>query len=242
MKTLKNKILAITISIFFILSMSATLMLMPNASAHSPPWQIPTFAYVTATPNPIGVGQTVTISMWLTNLINGELVSNNILFHNFMLTITAPNGDITTETFPEASLDSFVSYYFTPNQVGTYTLNFTFPGQAYTQYAYSSVSPFVNDTYLRSTATGAFTVQQQPIPGPLSYPLPTSYWTRPISGQDTSWFAVASNYLSPNVAAYSFGAIRYVPGTTAPTSGHIMWTDPIQFGGYTGVNSPDNGH
>ena len=36
MKTLKNKIVAIAISIFFVLSMTASIMLIPNASAHTP--------------------------------------------------------------------------------------------------------------------------------------------------------------------------------------------------------------
>ena len=40
-------------------------MLIPNANAHTPAWNIPTYAYIVAAPNPIGVGQTVHIYMWL---------------------------------------------------------------------------------------------------------------------------------------------------------------------------------
>ena len=243
MKTLKNKIAAITISIFFILSMTASTMLIPSANAHSPPWQIPTFAFVAATPNPIGVGQTAAISMWLTNFYPGELETNDYRFHNFELNITAPNGDVTSETFPTvSSSDSFASYYFAPDQVGIYTINFAFPGEKYGDpaYSYDPTSVNVNDTFLPSQATCTLTVQQQPLPAPQAYPLPTNYWTRPISGQNIGWY-IASNYIDPNVAAYSFGAVRYVPGSVAPNSGHIMWTDPIQFGGIAGVNSPING-
>ncbi|HTY75974.1 MAG TPA: PQQ-binding-like beta-propeller repeat protein, partial [Candidatus Nanoarchaeia archaeon] len=109
-----------------------------------------------------------------------------------------------------------------------------------TDYSYDPTSANVNDSFLPSHATATLTVVQQQVAPPLSYSLPTTYWTRPISGQNTAWATAASNFLYPNVAAYQFGAVRYVPGVAAPSSGHIMWTDPIQFGGYTGANSPDN--
>ena len=57
MKFAKNKTAAIAIAIFLMLSMSASMMLIPNASAHTPAWKIPTYAYIIAAPNPIGVGQ-----------------------------------------------------------------------------------------------------------------------------------------------------------------------------------------
>jgi len=244
MKIGKNKIAAITIAVFFMLSMTASVMLIPSANAHSPPWQIPTFAFTAATPNPISVDQTATISMWITNVYPSEFITNNYRFHNFELTITAPGGTVVAkETFATATPDSFVTYYYTPTKAGAYIINFTYPGEVYgptSGYAYDPTSPNVNDTFLPSHATATLTVQQQPITPPLTYPLPTAYWTHPISGQNTAWSAVASNYIYPNVPAFEFGVVRYVPGVAAPSSGHIMWTDPIQFGGYTGANSPNN--
>ena len=202
---------------------------------------IPTWAYINAAPNPIGVGQTVAVYMWLTNLFDGESLTNNYRFHNYMLTITSPNGVVTTQKWDYISdPTSSQSYTFTPDQVGTYTLNFTFPGQAYTQYDYNPTSTYVNDMYLPSSAATTLTVQQDPIPSPASYPLPSEYWAHPISAQNTEWYQIGSNYVDPNTAAYSFGAIRYVPGATAPNSGHVMWTNPIQFGGLVGANSPYN--
>ena len=236
MKTLKNKIAAITIAIFFMLSMIASMMLMPTTSAHTPAWNIPTFAFIAATPNPIGVGQTATIGLWLTNVYDSEAITNNYRFQNFKLTITAPNGGVITETFPTATPDSFISYYYTPTATGTYNLTFTFPGQTITTTNGNPASAYINDTYLPSHASCTLTVQSTPLAPALSYPLPTAYWTRPISSQNTSWHSVASNFVYDNVAAYVFGATRYLPGVAAPSSGHIMWTDPINFGGYTGVN------
>ena len=241
MKLLRNKIVAITIAIYFILSMTASIMLMPNVNAHTPAWNIPTFAFIAASPNPIGVNQTAIIGMWLTTIYPSELVTNNYRFQNFQLTITAPDGTVTMQTAPTATADSFVTFLVTPNQIGMYTLTFTFPGQNYTATNGLPTSTNVGDYFEPSNATTTLVVQQQAIPEPGSYPLPTSYWTFPISGQNILWSSVASNYIYPNVAAYSFGAVRYVPSTTAPNSGHVMWTDPIQFGGIAGAESPFNG-
>jgi outer membrane protein assembly factor BamB len=75
-------------------------------------------------------------------------------------------------------------------------------------------------------------VQQEPIPGPSTYPLPTEYWARPIEGQNTNWWTIASNWLgSPQI---NVGAGNFQPDGIAPNSPHIMWTKPIQFGGVIG--------
>ena len=42
--------------------MAASTSLMPKVSAHNPGYQIPTYAYISVHPNPIGVGQTLTFS------------------------------------------------------------------------------------------------------------------------------------------------------------------------------------
>ena len=49
----------------FMLSLTFSMTLFPNACAHSPTWSIPTYAYINAEPNPIGVGQSMIIYMWL---------------------------------------------------------------------------------------------------------------------------------------------------------------------------------
>ena len=61
----KNKALAISIVFILVISMATTIVLIPNASAHNPKWEIPTYAYINAGPSPIGVGQTAHVYMWL---------------------------------------------------------------------------------------------------------------------------------------------------------------------------------
>ncbi|HTY75677.1 MAG TPA: hypothetical protein VMD05_08950, partial [Candidatus Nanoarchaeia archaeon] len=106
----RNKMLS-ALALILLLTFPVAMLTLPVSTAHSPPWQIPTFAYTVATPNPVGVGQTAIISMWLTNIFPSELIGNDYRFHNFQLTITAPDGTVAVKTsFATATPDSFISY------------------------------------------------------------------------------------------------------------------------------------
>ena len=258
MQMLKSKTLAIMFALFLSASMAASTLLIPDVNAHSPPWNIPTYAYINAAPNPIGVGQTVSIFMWLDPVFgsagtatvgsSAALLSNNYRFHNFRLAITPPNGTATTVTFDVVTdTTSSQAYRYTPTSLGTYTLNFTFPGQGYAQYAgqYNPTSTLVNDTYLPSSAVTTFTVQSTPIPVSAGAPLPTNYWQEPIYGENSNWWPISSNWLG--VGAGLFGAPIPPPSgytstqlyhgdAVGPMTSHIMWTTPTQNGGIVGGN------
>src|SRR5208337_3088914 len=103
MQIAKSKTAAIAIAIFLMFSMSASMMLIPNVSAHTPAWQIPTYAYINVAPNPVGVGQRASIDMWLSRVLPGAEPGNDIRWQNYELTITAPDGTKTTQTFPVIS-------------------------------------------------------------------------------------------------------------------------------------------
>ena len=145
----KNKTTAIAIAIFLTISMGASTLLVPNANAHTPAWNIPTFAFINAAPNPVGVGQKAYIIMWLDDTYDPATnISNNYRFQNYKLTITAPDGTVTTQTFATvADSTSAQDYAFTPDQVGTYSFNFTFPGHTITTSNDSPTSQLINDTY-----------------------------------------------------------------------------------------------
>lgn len=246
MQIVKSKTVAIAIAIFLMFSMSASMMLIPNASAHTPAWQIPTYAYINVAPNPVGVGQRTSIDMWLSRVLPGAEPGNNIRWQNYELTITSPTGTVTTTTFatvsdPTANQD----YYFTPTQVGTYTLNFTFPGQVYNWplspgfFGPPSPSPYIGDTYLPCSASTTLTVQSSQLSSIPSTPLPTAYWTRPIYGENSNWWTISSNWLGTGSPGYSSGMSG---GTVQPydvgsLTSHIMWTTPLQSGGVVGGNN-----
>ena len=261
MKNSKNKTAAIMIAVLLVVSM-ASVMLMPAANAHVPSQQLTTNAYITAFPDPVGVGQSTLIYMWLnrvfgyypvgeiTGSINYAAVDNNYRFHNYQLTITDPNGQNTSQTFDVIrDSTSSQSYSFTPTIAGTYTLTFVFPGQAYAQYPgqYNPNSVLVNDTYLPSSATTTLTVQQEKIfEYPSSYPLPSGYWARPIYGENSGWWTIASNWLGTGAPGYGGfvpsynlggnGAVFYAGDTVGPQTSHIMWIKSLQTGGIVGGN------
>jgi hypothetical protein len=171
----KKQTNSIIFATIFIVSTIASIMLIPATDAHLPVWQIPTFAYVQPVINPVGVGQNTFIYMWIDKTFGTDTaLTNDWRFHNYKLTITAPDGTIETKTWDIVwDTTSSQSYSFAPNQVGTYQFKFEFPGQAYTQYSYNPASAFVNDTYLPSSATATLTVQEEAVPYLPDTPLPT---------------------------------------------------------------------
>ena len=204
-----------------------------SVTAHTPPWIFTTHAFISAAPNPVGVGQQTLIFVWQDYTIQGNQIDNNIRFRNYQLTITKPDGTNETRTWPIVT-DTTASAYtaFTPETAGDYTLTFNFPGQVYdygTQYpAYAAYN---NDTYTASSATMVLKVQQDPVPKLSETPLPTEYWARPINGANHDWEAISSNWLG----GASVSDIWQKSGD-GPRSAHIMWTKPIEYGGMTGGN------
>jgi outer membrane protein assembly factor BamB len=262
----KPALIAIILTALMMTSIAASAL--PNVSAHTPSWNIPTHAYIEATPDPVGVGQSMIIFMWVDQVFGAGFetnavaaLANNYRFHNYNLTIVAPDGNVTTKIF-DTIVDSTSNQYmqFTPDQVGTYHLYFSFPGQAYAQYpgGYNPNSILVNDTYLPSNTSATLTVQEEPIPAALgSNPLPTEYWSRPIYGSNSDWWTISSNWLGTGAPVLSatgsgditsfttgppmnvFGSVmqRYPGDAVGPLTSHIMWTTPLQTGGITGGNS-----
>jgi outer membrane protein assembly factor BamB len=219
-----------TIAVLLIISMAIPMITLPTAIAHDPAWEIPTYAYINVSPTPIGVGQQATIVVWLGDTISGTSEVNSIRFHDYKLTITKPDGATETVTW-DVVWDTTSSAYtlYTPDQVGMYTLNFSFPGQVYTW-----TGAYQNDTYLPSSSKTTLTVQEEPRSQIAPNPLPTEYWTRPIEGQNTNWYAVSSQWLGTGSPQLVDGKFRSIEDGVGPDTSHIMWSKPIQNGGVVG--------
>ena len=241
----KHKIQAIAIVIFLTLSMSASTMLTPSVHAAST-FTISMYAYINAAPNPTGVGQQVEIIMWLEQIFGGNAqLTNTYRFQNsFELVITAPDGTNTSTTIQTVtSPTSDYDYYYTPSTVGTYILTFNFLGKNITA-TNDPTSSQVGDEYLPATASTTLTVQSTAIPAIPQTPLPTAFWTRPIYGENTAWYALGSNWLGygspgyiPNGGGPNLGGNGEEFGSTTnvgPLTSHIMWTLPLAPGGVVG--------
>ena len=111
------------------------MLIVVPASAHTPPWTIPTYAYITASPSPIGVNQPVTIVFWLDKVPPSAAGFGGDRWANLTISVTKPDGS-------KETLGPFVSdpvsgggyALYTPTQTGTYTFAFSFPGQVDSLY------------------------------------------------------------------------------------------------------------
>jgi outer membrane protein assembly factor BamB len=222
-----------SIAVLLMLSIFASMMLIGNANAHTPPWEkIPTYSYIHVGPNPVGVGQTVSVIFWI-NIYPPTAAGSAGDRWTFYLDITAPDGKITTQgpLTSDPVGGSFVG--FTPDQTGTYNFTCRFPGQVLTGKTGTGImgsnSAYINDTYLASSASTLLTVQEEGISQSPESPLPTEYWTRPINGQNNDWYIISSSWLA---GAQILN--RYQADGSAPNSGHVMWTKEFSFGGVVG--------
>jgi hypothetical protein len=240
MRHAKNKTTASFIALLLILTISVSFVAMPVGNAHTPPWVVPTWAYITASPNPVGVGQTALVFIWLDRIPPTASGVGGDRWRNLKIEVTKPDGN--KETLGPLTSDpvggTFTKY--TPDQIGEYTFEFKFPGQVLSLYGPTgiagSANAYENDTFQASSATMTLTVQQDPIPYPQEYPLPTEYWARPIEGENTAWATIGSNWLgSPQIAGSRADTTGiFQPDGTAPNTAHVMWTKPIMFGGVVG--------
>ena len=243
MQKLKNKTMAIVISILFVFSMTTSMTLLTNVSAQ-PGVSIPTYAFINAAPNPAGVGQTVTIGFWIDippPTANGAYGDR---WNDLTVLVTKPGG--TTQTLGPFTSDdtggTFTTY--TPAAVGTYTFKMSFPGQT---LAGNNPAPTGQSnaqeigTYFEPSTSNVYTltVQQTPTSSLPQTPLPTNYWTRPIESVNNLWYNISGNWLG--LGALSFGNTgmynesgNYNPYSSAPTTAHILWTKPEAPGGLIG--------
>jgi hypothetical protein len=224
-----------------ILALCVPVLILPLASAHSPAWKIQTWAYVAAAPNPVGVGQKVLIVGFSSMVLPSAAATNDIRFHDLQLKITKPDNTTETINLPNGDSTSTAYSSYTPDQVGTYSIIFTYPDLYFKWNDTSALRTWTGDTFTGATSRPLkLVVQEEPLPQPIdSYPLPTEYWTRPIEGQNTYWYTVSSNWLgSADFSSTGSPSIYkdFQPDGIAPNSAHIMWTVPINDGGIVGGN------
>ena len=239
------------IALILILTISGIMATTQIANAHTPPLtNVPTWAYLVLSPNPIGVGQTLVVYFWLNWVPPGAGGLGGARWTHLTVDVTAPDGTKTT-------LGPFISddvggghTYYVPTQLGKYTFTFVFPGETTSLYGPTGIiasanaialganaggGDYINDTFAPSSTTETLTVQQTKAAEPPNYPLPTLYWTRPIEGQNTAWVSIASNWLGGSGPT----AVHNIqPDGIAPNSPHIMWTKPMEDGGIAGVDYP----
>jgi outer membrane protein assembly factor BamB len=188
------------------------------------------YPYIYVAPNPIGLGQSVNIGFGFT------MPTNDIsYFSGWILTATSPSGK--NQTLGPFSSDATggTGTSFTPDAAGTWSFQAYYPGGNVT---FSAVRPVPQTTYKVPPTYSEqmnLTVDTNQLAYPQVNPTPTNYWQYPIYSDNQQWYNISSNWLMPGYDTFRIriGAISgvYNPLTVAPTSAHILWTQPFMFGG-----------
>ena len=214
-----------------------------------------THAYLSFRPNPVGVGQNILINLWTTPAVN--------LYRNqtgYVLTITKPDG--TKDVFNPTPYrgDSTAWLEYNVDQTGTWKLKFDytgvhFPAEIVPRSTASDGNLLANYYLPVSTAEQELVVQADPVPSWPPSPLPTDYWTRPISPENREWWEIAGNYPPTGVVGGGYnwpadtntymGNYMFTPYVQGPNSAHVVWKRQGAIsglvGGVTGINSISSG-
>lgn len=216
-----------------VLIIALSLFALPLINAHTPAWNIPTYAYVSLSPNTIGIGQYTIIVMQVDKPPPTASGAGGDRWRGFTVDITKPDG--TKITMPYNGVSDQIGgawMQYTPDQVGDYKIVFSWPGQTATNGTGEpnmQQNANVGDFYMSATSDPVILHVQQTPPAEWVEPLlPTGYWTRPLNVENRGWAQLASNYLKGSWLRN----MHFQEEGQAPNSAHILWTKPIyQYGG-----------
>ncbi|MCL4430430.1 MAG: PQQ-binding-like beta-propeller repeat protein [Chloroflexi bacterium] len=191
---------------------------------------VQTRLFISAVPSPIGVGQSMNIQWWLT--IPHPVAGNT--WNNVKVIIEKPDGQIQTFDNLKSDINGGAYVSFTPNAVGTYKIHASFPGQWVNT---TGASGYTRWYIPLESKVLEVTVQEQPISVTPELPFPSEYWTRPINSENREWYLIAGNWLmgkgDKDAVAFE-GSGNANPYSTAPNTGHVMWTKQLLSGGIAG--------
>ena len=241
-----NKSKSAAVAVVLLLTLSAVAAVLPSvlpaASAVTAVSDRKTYAYLSVNPHLIGLRQELLVGLWVFPPPSDPTMfaqAEGMRYDNVTITFTKPDG--TTDSFmpqegygvlPPGRTDRLggIWFLYKPDQIGTWSVKFSFPGQTYV-----ALDASVYFTPSSSPIT-TFTVQQDLVRiGFPPVPLPTAYWERPVNADNREWYQISGDWLQPYYDAYgTFGGTAFNPYSTAPNSAHIVWTRQVSLGGIIG--------
>lgn len=224
-----------------------TMMLSPIAIGQvgfPPGTAVPTYAFINVAPNPIGVGQTVSVNFFLaTPMETSERPTN------MSVKITDPAGTVTTMGPYTGDTTGGTYFIFVPDKVGEYTFQFLYGGQVLT--GTSMWAGMVNQP--SQSKPVILTVQEEPIYESAypTTPLPANYWQTPVSSMNVeNWYKIMGPWLGTGSVTFAQTGGYNVsslcnPYTESPLTGHVLWTKVWCTGGVAGGDAgggQESGH
>ncbi|MEM2099281.1 MAG: PQQ-binding-like beta-propeller repeat protein [Candidatus Bathyarchaeia archaeon] len=219
----------------------------PLPAGVTPDFRVKTTAYLSFRPNPVGVGQTILVNMWLTPATHASRY-----FKDYKVTITKPDGTRDTITMDSYRADTTAWFEYVVDQPGEWKLKFEFPGGYFPAGIYqpapgavygTTPQTFTKSCYYEpsSTAEQTLIVQEQIVYSWPEAELPTDYWTRPASLENREWWPILGNYpgtgyspgepqaralwdeLYPDTNPCWSSQYNFHPWVKGPNSAHIVW-------------------
>src|SRR5208283_1383891 len=139
-----------------------------------------------------------------------------------------------------------IYFYYTPSNVGNYSVSFTMPAQNITDTYYAGdlgnsteYTGCTSNTFYFSVQTAA--VLAGLLNGYPWAPLPNSnvYWSYPINANNREWDAIAGDWTgvsSTTPTVESIYDMRWQPYGPGPGSAHIVWDQQLKEGGIEAGN------
>ena len=222
----------------------------------TPAYTFQTKAYLSFRPNPIGVGQSLLVNVWTT-----PGTRHSFYMYGFKVTIQKPDGS--TEVvgpFNSYIADCTGWFEYVPDQPGTWKLKFEaagtyIPAGTYWDLPGSETGGFAAASKFYTLYTSVYytpsgtdwqelTVQADLVASWPPSPLPTDYWTRPISPENREWWPIAGGFPWTGAYYYSNGRVlygqsryKYTAYVQAPNTAHVVWKRQGNFGGLIGADA-----
>jgi outer membrane protein assembly factor BamB len=232
MKELYYKTKLSTIALILVLTVSATLVALPAATAQEIPTKT-TYAFIGAVPNPVGVNQPVLLHVGITDYFDSAEKG----WENLSVSVIDPEGIESTIEPIRTDATGGTGVLFTPTKVGTYTLQTHFPTQMASMTPFFSPFPITRTFLASDSDILELEVQEEPLPYYPGHSLPDEYWTRPIDSQLREWHKISGSWLIAEVFMSGMAPSKFAPyNDDAPDTAHILWTRPIggSLGGLAG--------
>jgi hypothetical protein len=236
----KNKAAAIAIAIILTISLAASVLLQGTKGAFPPAGtEIPSYSYINVGPNPIGVGQTVTV-----NMFHAIPTFTSESYEGMMVYVTDPDGHTTTLGPFSSDTTGGTATTYTPDQVGIWDFQMKYPGQTLSTGVIQQPG---------ESAIVHLVVQEEQVTRS-SYPinpLPSQYWETPVSAMNVdNWYGIMGPWYGITGITFistggNFYGGNYNPYTDSVKAGHVLWTKPWGQGGVAGgVQGPgkEDGH
>ena len=218
---------------------------MPLPTGVTPDATFATVSHLSFRPNPIGLGQPLLVNIWLQPPIQVTHYFKNA----YSVTFTKPDGTVET-VGPMSSFQGDATAWFEKviDQLGTWKVKFDFAGAFFPAGNYTTRAGQFSGTqgqdrnaefplsiYYKPSSDGPyeFIAQNQLVASWPPSPLPTDYWTRPISPENREWWSIAGSYpatgivgggpnwpTGTNTYMSNYGYTPYVQG---PNTAHVVW-------------------